>query len=187
MNRLVRDLLQLSRVEAEERVRPSDPVDLIGLIQMTLATLRAQAPAGGIEVRFDLPAERPTVPGGADQVTQVFHGLIENAIKYGAPHSVVRVVITPVAGVSGPMVQVDVIDQGEGIPAIHLPRLTERFYRVDAHRSRERGGTGLGLALVSRIVADHEGWISVDSGPGRTVFRISLPRAAQNELEQEKL
>jgi two-component system, OmpR family, phosphate regulon sensor histidine kinase PhoR len=174
MNRLVRDLLQLSRVEAEERVRPSDPVDLVGLIQMTLATLRPQVEAAGIEIRFELPAERPTVPGDADQLTQVFHNLIENAIKYGAPQSMVSISIAPVAGVSGPMVQVDVIDQGEGIPAIHLPRLTERFYRVDAHRSRERGGTGLGLAIVQR----HRGRLLVESAVGEgSTFSVLLPVA----------
>ncbi len=178
MNRLVRDLLQLSRVEAEERVRPSDPVDLAGLIQMTLATLRPQAQAAEIEVQFEAPVDKPVVPGDADQLTQVFHNLIENAIKYGAPQSLVRVTIAPFAGASGPMVQVDVIDQGEGIPAIHLPRLTERFYRVDAHRSRERGGTGLGLAIVKHIVQRHRGRLLVESAVGEgSTFSVLLPRS----------
>ena len=181
MNRLVRDLLQLSRVEAEERVRPSDPVDLAGLIQMTLATLRPMSRAAGIDVRFEPPAERPVIQGDADQLTQVFHNLIENGIKYGAPQTVVRVVMFSLQAPSGPMVRVDVIDQGEGIPAIHLPRLTERFYRVDTHRSRERGGTGLGLAIVKHIVQRHRGRLLVDStiGEGST-FSVLLPVGQPN-------
>jgi two-component system, OmpR family, phosphate regulon sensor histidine kinase PhoR len=180
MNRLVRDLLQLSRVEAEERVRPSDPVDLAGLIQMTVATLRPQALAAGIDVQFEVPDEKPIVPGDADQLTQVFHNLIENGIKYGARQSVLRVVMTVVAATPGPMVQVDIIDQGEGIPAIHLPRLTERFYRVDAHRSRERGGTGLGLAIVKHIVQRHRGRLLVESAVGEgSTFSVLLPAEQQ--------
>ncbi len=176
MNRLVRDLLQLSRVEAEERIRPSDPVDLGSLIQMTLATLRPQAEAAGIEVLFDAPDNRMIVPGDPDQLTQVFHNLIENGIKYGAQESVVRVSMSDAEGPTGPTVRVDVKDQGEGIPAIHLPRLTERFYRVDAHRSRDRGGTGLGLAIVKHIVQRHRGRLVIDSVVGQgSTFSVHLP------------
>ena len=178
MNRLVRDLLQLSRVEAEERVRPADPVDLVALIQMTVATLRPQAQAAQIDVQFEPSGEKLIVPGNADQLTQVFHNLIENGIKYGAAQSVLRVAMTVVDAPTGQMVQVDVIDQGDGIPAIHLPRLTERFYRVDTHRSREQGGTGLGLAIVKHIVQRHRGRLLVESAVGEgSTFSVLLPRS----------
>jgi two-component system, OmpR family, phosphate regulon sensor histidine kinase PhoR len=177
MNRLVRDLLQLSRVEAEERIRPSDPVDLTLLIQMTIATLRPQAEAAGVDVVFDPPAQKMIVPGDPDQLTQVFHNLIENGIKYGAPQTMVDVSMSDADGPVGPMVRVDVKDRGEGIPAIHLPRLTERFYRVDAHRSRERGGTGLGLAIVKHIVQRHRGRLVIASVEGQgSTFSVLLPR-----------
>ena len=176
MNRLVRDLLQLSRVEAEERIRPSDPVDLANLIQMTLATLRPMARAAGVELHFAPPEARPVVPGDADQLTQVFHNLIENGIKYGAPQTTVQVTLTRVGAVAGPMARIDVTDQGEGIPVMHLPRLTERFYRVDAHRSRDRGGTGLGLAIVKHIVQRHRGRLLIDSTVGQgSTFTVLLP------------
>jgi two-component system, OmpR family, phosphate regulon sensor histidine kinase PhoR len=178
MNRLVRDLLQLSRVEAEERIRPSDPVDLASLILMTIATLRPMSRTAGVEVRLDVPAEKFIIPGDADQLTQVFHNLLENGIKYGASQSVVQVTLASAAGTAGPMVRVDVVDQGEGIPAIHLPRLTERFYRVDAHRSRDKGGTGLGLAIVKHIVQRHRGRLSVQSTLGKgSTFSVFLPAA----------
>jgi two-component system, OmpR family, phosphate regulon sensor histidine kinase PhoR len=176
MNRLVRDLLQLSRVEAEERIRPSEPVDLASLIQMTVATLRPMSRAAEIDVQFEPPAEKLVIPGDADQLTQVFHNLIENGIKYGAPQTAVRVAISQAQGQGGPIVRVDVMDEGDGIPAIHLPRLTERFYRVDAHRSRERGGTGLGLAIVKHIVQRHRGRLLIDSTVGEgSTFSVLLP------------
>ncbi len=176
MNRLVRDLLQLSRVEAEERIRPADPVDLASLIQMTVATLRPMSRAAGIDVQFEMPAEKPVIPGDPDQLTQVFHNLIENGIKYGAPQTAVRIVLSAAEGPNGALVRIDVIDEGDGIPAIHLPRLTERFYRVDAHRSRERGGTGLGLAIVKHIVQRHRGRLLIDSTVGEgSTFSVLLP------------
>jgi two-component system phosphate regulon sensor histidine kinase PhoR len=115
----------------------------------------------------------------ADQITQVLHNLIENAVKYGAAGGRVRVALQalPVdAGLRGPALQITVQDWGEGIDPIHLPRLTERFYRVDSHRSRERGGTGLGLAIVKHIVNRHRGRLRIDSerGGGST-FVILLP------------
>jgi two-component system, OmpR family, phosphate regulon sensor histidine kinase PhoR len=179
MHRLVRDLLQLSRVEAEERVRPLEHVDLGALIQMTLATLRPTAQTAGVGLQFEMPAHKAVVIGDPDQLTQVFHNLIENGIKYGRRDT--SVVISIRAGASGQtaMVQVDVRDQGDGIAAIHLPRLTERFYRVDAHRSRERGGTGLGLAIVKHIVQRHRGRLTIQSVEGQgSTFSVLLPRDA---------
>ena len=179
MTRLVKDLLSLSRVEAEERRRPAGRVDLSALTQSTIATLKPLAMEAAVTVEL-LGAEAPVpVPGDSDQLTQVFHNLIENAIKYGGGGKVVTVRVTPLAeaaGMRGRAVEVAVQDRGEGIDAIHLPRLTERFYRVDNHRSREKGGTGLGLAIVKHIVNRHRGRLRIESVKGEgSTFAVVLP------------
>jgi two-component system phosphate regulon sensor histidine kinase PhoR len=176
MNRLVRDLLQLSRVESEERVRPRESVDLAAVLKSTAATVRSAAEEK--ESRIVIAgAEAPVwVTGDADQLTQVFLNLMENAVKYGARGQEVRVDIRRETSYRGPVIRVDVADRGEGIEAIHLPRLTERFYRVDTHRSRAEGGTGLGLAIVKHIVNRHRGWLKIDSKRGEgSVFSVILP------------
>jgi two-component system phosphate regulon sensor histidine kinase PhoR len=174
MNRLVRDLLQLSRVEAEERVRPKDEVDLKPLLEGVISSLQGVAERTGD--RVELTGDPARVPGDADQLTQVFTNLVENALKYGAEGQVVRVSLTPEETVRGPAVRVEVADQGEGIDPVHLPRLTERFYRVDSHRSREMGGTGLGLAIVKHIVSRHRGFLRIESEPGEgSRFSVVLP------------
>ena len=174
MNRLVRDLLQLSRVEAEERVRPKEAVELRGLLEGVISSLRGVADKKGD--RVDLSGDPVTLPGDADQLVQVFTNLIENALKYGASGQVVRVSLSAEETVRGPAVRVEVADQGEGIDPVHLPRLTERFYRVDTHRSREMGGTGLGLAIVKHIVSRHRGWLRVESKVGEgSRFSVVLP------------
>jgi two-component system phosphate regulon sensor histidine kinase PhoR len=183
MNRLVSDLLQLSRVEAAERVRPSDPVDLGQVLAMTLTAVRPLAEAAGVELQFDAPRAL-MVPGDADQLTQVFQNLIENAVKYGGAGK--RVTITLAQGEKG--AEVSVRDFGEGIPAIHIPRLTERFYRVDSHRSREKGGTGLGLAIVKHIVNRHRGRLLIDSTEGKgSTFTVILPEIRDIRAAQAKI
>lgn len=174
MNRLVRDLLQLSRVEAEERVRPKEKVELRGLLEGVISSLAGVAEKSGD--RVELTGDPVTVPGDADQLVQVFTNLVENALKYGGTGQVVRVSLTPEETVRGPAVRVEVADEGEGIDPVHLPRLTERFYRVDSHRSREMGGTGLGLAIVKHIVSRHRGWLRVESVVGEgSRFSVVLP------------
>ena len=174
MNRLVRDLLQLSRVEAEERVRPKDKVELVPLLEGVISSLQGVAEKTG--ARVELKGDPVTVPGDADQLVQVFTNLIENALKYGKAGQVVRVSLTPEETVRGPAVRVEVADEGEGIDPVHIPRLTERFYRVDGHRSREMGGTGLGLAIVKHIVSRHRGWLRVESMVGEgSRFSVVLP------------
>lgn len=176
MNRLVQDLLHLSRVEAEERVRPREPVDLSALVRGVVERLRPMAEGLGATVVLEgLDAAR-VVPGDADQLVQVFTNLVENGLKYGAAGQVLRVAAAAEETVRGPAVKISVIDRGEGIEAVHLPRLTERFYRVDSHRSREKGGTGLGLAIVKHIVARHRGWLRIESVRGEgSVFSVVLP------------
>jgi two-component system phosphate regulon sensor histidine kinase PhoR len=174
MIRLVRDLLQLSQVEAGERLRPRDPVELRLLLERVIGSLRPVAEETGD--RVELLGDPVTVPGDQDQLTQVFTNLIENALKYGAEGQSVRVTLSREDTVRGAAVRVEVADEGEGIDPIHIPRLTERFYRVDAHRSREMGGTGLGLAIVKHIVGRHRGWLKIDSAAGEgSRFSVILP------------
>jgi len=180
MTRLVADLLTLSRVEANERVRPREVVALGDVIRTTLAALRPQIEDGAIRINFDEGAGGHRLVGDRDQLTQVFHNLIENAIKYGGAGGKVCILVRDHAampGFAGPAISVEVIDRGEGIDPIHIPRLTERFYRVDTHRSREMGGTGLGLAIVKHIIQRHRGRLSIRSARGEgSTFTVLLPR-----------
>jgi len=177
MNRLVRDLLHLSRVEAEERVRPSDEVDLAALLRTAASSLRPVAEAAQVRLRLEGAEAELLLRADRDQMMQVMTNLIENAVKYGsAPGGEVRVTLGRETGPRGPQLRLLVADQGEGIDAIHLPRLTERFYRVDGHRSREKGGTGLGLAIVKHIVNRHRGRLLIESEKGKgSRFSVLLP------------
>lgn len=179
MNRLVGDLLSLSRVEADERVRPTALVDLSAVLKGALQTLAPVAEARSVTLIRDGETGPLRLPGDPDQLTQVFANLVENAIKYGAEGGEVRVSVERIAheaALRGPAVRVTVSDQGEGIDPIHIPRLTERFYRVDTHRSREQGGTGLGLAIVKHIVARHRGRMRIESAKGQgSRFSVILP------------
>ncbi len=176
MNRLIGDLLQLSRVESEERIRPTERVDLQALVAGAVATLRPLAESAGVVVEMTGETGPLPLPGDADQITQVLVNLIENAVKYGGAGGRVGIHIGREALPRGPGIRVDVADQGEGIDAVHLPRLTERFYRVDGHRSREKGGTGLGLAIVKHIVQRHRGRIRIESERGKgSTFTFILP------------
>ena len=179
MNRLVGDLLSLSRVEGQERVRPREDVELVGLIQSVLRTLKPLADEAGVALEPQIAPERVDMIGDPDQLMQVFTNLIENAIKYGASGK--RVVVRldavdrdPALRAQG--VRVHITDFGPGIAPVHLPRLTERFYRADNHRSRALGGTGLGLAIVKHIINRHRGRLRVESDLGKgTQFTVILP------------
>ncbi|UWQ43146.1 two-component sensor histidine kinase [Leisingera aquaemixtae] len=177
MNRLVGDLLSLNRVESEERVRPKQTVDLTAHLASTLKTLQPVAEARGVQINLEAPDEAVSVTGDPDQLQQVFTNLVENAVKYGGDQ--VRVVLSRTdrdPSVRAAAARVHVIDNGPGIDPVHLPRLTERFYRADSHRSREMGGTGLGLAIVKHIVNRHRGRLRVDSELGQgSVFTVILP------------
>ncbi len=179
MNRLVGDLLSLSRVEAEERRRPTAEVDLSVVLKGVVQTLAPVAEAGGVALLREGVETGLKLVADPDQLTQVFTNLIENAIKYGGGGGEVRVSVEQIAHepvLRGPALKVVVADKGEGIEAIHLPRLTERFYRVDTHRSREQGGTGLGLAIVKHIVARHRGRLKIESERGKgSRFCVFLP------------
>ncbi len=179
MSRLVRDLLSLSRVEAEERLRPVGRVDLAAIAGSAVAMLRPLAEEAGVGLLLE-GAEMPRpVIGDADQMVQMLHNLIENAIRYGGSGGEVRVSLGPAAAepwLPEGGVAVAVADRGEGIDPVHLPRLTERFYRVDPHRSQAAGGTGLGLAIVKHIVNRHRGRLRIESRRGEgSTFTVLLP------------
>jgi len=181
MNRLIQDLLSLSRVEAEERVRPTERVEIGRVASMALATLRPMAAEHGVTVTTEGLDRGAMVRGDPDQLAQVFTNLIENALKYGRRGGLVRVTLEerdhePM--LLGPAVAVAVSDDGDGIDPVHISRLTERFYRVDSHRSREMGGTGLGLAIVKHIVNRHRGRLRITSEPGQGArFEVQIPAA----------
>ncbi len=179
MTRLVDDLLSLSRVEEDERVRPREHVDLAALLSSVIKGLEPQAESAGVTVTLAGAGQDEMVPGDAGQLVQVFTNLVENGIKYGAAGKSVTVTLSPKEQhprLRAEGVQISVADQGEGIASHHLARLTERFYRVDNHRSREVGGTGLGLAIVKHIVNRHRGRLLIESEQGEgTTVSVFLP------------
>ncbi|MFK7755156.1 MAG: sensor histidine kinase [Sedimentitalea sp.] len=179
MNRLVGDLLSLSRVEGDERVRPSATLDLCAHLSSTLKSITPLAESSDVALVLTLPDSRVEVQGDGDQLHQVFSNLIENAIKYGGSGGRVDVTLTASdhdPALRGPGARIQVSDKGPGIDPLHLPRLTERFYRADNHRSRELGGTGLGLAIVKHIINRHRGRLRVQSDLGQgATFTVVLP------------
>ena len=180
MNRLVDDLLSLSRVESDERMRPIEQVELNGLLQSCIITMAASAKSEKVDMTLlgDESSEY-FIQGDEDQLRQVFNNLLENAIKYGGANGRITVGIELVdhdATLRGPAICLCVCDTGPGIDPLHIPRLTERFYRVDSHRSRAVGGTGLGLAIVKHIVNRHRGRLAIASTPCEgTAFSVLLP------------
>jgi len=185
MGRLVDDLLSLSRIELKEHTPPTASVDLGVTLAALKAALDRPSEARRMPIVLDLPSGLPKIAGDADELTQVFQNLIDNAIKYGKAGTEVRVVAGEAAQVPPSFpdprrraVAVSVTDTGEGIAREHLSRLTERFYRVDVGRSRDLGGTGLGLAIVKHIVSHHRGAMVVDSEVGHgSTFTVFLPVA----------
>ena len=176
MARLVEDLLSLSRIELDEHTAPTETVK-IGPILGQVAEIMS-LPAGDKNVRLDLDLadDLPAICGDSDQLTQLFQNLIDNAIKYGRAASAIQIQATTATLAGAPAIAVSVADHGDGIPAHHIPRLTERFYRVDTGRSRARGGTGLGLAIVKHVVNRHRGHLRIHSTPGEgSVITVLLP------------
>jgi two-component system phosphate regulon sensor histidine kinase PhoR len=186
MSRLVDDLLALSRIELNEHTPLEDDVDLAKLIGQVTETLAARAREMNMSIEVDIPADIPVIRGDKDDLIKVFQNLIDNAVKYGADGTPVTVrarlmhkdIPPAMAGVRT-AVAVAVEDRGEGIPPEHVPRLTERFYRVDTARSRQLGGTGLGLAIVKHVLNRHRGALVIDSKVGRgSTFSVYLPLVA---------
>lgn len=184
MSRLVDDLLSLTRIEMNEHTIPSEAIDLGLIIGQVVESLGFNASARSIRIATDFSDRLPVIAGDGDELTQLFQNLIDNAVKYGGENSTVQVTaglaseVPPSLPSEGDFIAVAIRDQGEGIPPEHLPRLTERFYRVDTARSRELGGTGLGLAIVKHIASRHRGALAIDSTLGEgSVFTVYLPAA----------
>ncbi|GLI91504.1 ATP-binding protein [Methylocystis echinoides] len=173
MARLIDDLLSLSRIEQHMHVRPVEAIDLTVLVAHIVDTLTPMADEGGAPIALDLEPN-VIVPGDHDELARVIENLVENAIKYGCAEEG-RPVEISLARVGASAV-FSVRDHGPGIPAEHIPRLTERFYRVDAGKSRAKGGTGLGLAIVKHILLRHRGRLAIESSLGEgSLFRVTLP------------
>ena len=165
MSKLIDDLLSLSRIEMHQHVRPTGSIDLASLLREVREGLMTQAKAAEVEIRLTLFEGPSTTMGDRGQLYEVFENLLDNAIKYGAGGKYVEVSLAP-SGRPGFQHQVTVIDHGPGVEPEHVPRLTERFYRIDADASRKKKGTGLGLAIVKHIVNRHRGQMSIKSKPG---------------------
>jgi two-component system, OmpR family, phosphate regulon sensor histidine kinase PhoR len=175
MARLIDDLLSLSRIELNAHLRPRDRVVLLGVIEEIRDALAPMAAERHIEIALTASDPDVAIEGDRDELLRLFENLIENAIKYGASGQKVDVTVHPV---SGDKIQIDVRDYGQGIQPEHVPRLTERFYRVNAEASREAGGTGLGLAIVKHIVVRHRGRLEITSIPEEgSCFRVILDKA----------
>jgi two-component system, OmpR family, phosphate regulon sensor histidine kinase PhoR len=184
MARLIDDLLSLSRIELSAHVRPSDPVDLTSLLRQVVDGLELLAAERGVAIAVAIPEHPVTVPGDRDELLRLFENLIENGLKYGASGGKVDVALTDMSGSEMLKdVRVTVKDYGPGIAPEHLPRLTERFYRVDVGDSRAQGGTGLGLSLVKHILNRHRGRLVIESVPDRgATFTAILPKSATPDV-----
>jgi two-component system phosphate regulon sensor histidine kinase PhoR len=166
MARLIDDLLSLSRVELSAHVRPDTLVDVVAIIRQVTDGLEPLARERQVVIETSLPEAPVTIAGDREELLRVFENLIENALKYGASGG--RVVVSleqAVSAENAPEIRVKVRDFGPGIAPEHLPRLTERFYRVDVGDSRAQGGTGLGLSLVKHILNRHRGRLLIESVP----------------------
>ena len=188
MNRLIDDLLSLSRIELTEHRPPTDRVSVPELMRWVAASFEPRVTARGIRLELTAPEDLPPVVGDEDQIGQVIQNLMDNALKYGREGGTVRVTAALARAdprwPSRPGLTVAVTDDGAGIPREHLPRLTERFYRVDRGRSRAVGGTGLGLAIVKHIVNRHRGHLAIDSREGEgATFTVWLPVSMKQAVD----
>jgi len=178
MSRLVDDLLSLSRIEMREHVPPETSVDLASIAKHIVDALSPLARERGVEIVLAAQGGPFPVRGDRDELLRVVENLVENAVKYGEGGA--RVEVTLAREVRAPagdrQIVLEVRDYGPGIAPEHLPRLTERFYRVDVAQSREKGGTGLGLAIVKHIVGRHRGQLRIESEPGQGAsFKVFVP------------
>ena len=176
MLRIIEDLMSLSRIEADRFVTPDEQVEIADIVDLAIAHARNGRGTSPCEFRLEIEEGLPPVRGDRAQLSQLLDNLIANAVRYGCDRP--GAIIDISARQSGAWVLLSVADHGPGIAREHLPRITERFYRVDAGRSRESGGTGLGLAIVKHIVERHRGSLEIRSTIGiGTVVSVRLPLA----------
>jgi two-component system, OmpR family, phosphate regulon sensor histidine kinase PhoR len=179
MARLIDDLLSLSRIELRAHQRPEKPLDIVLIVRQVVDGLQTLARDRGVAISVEVLAEPLVVLGDRDELIRLFENLVENGLKYGASGKRLEITLDRAAVDGASEAQVCVRDFGPGIAAEHLPRLTERFYRVDVGESRAQGGTGLGLALVKHILNRHQGRLSIESKPGQgATFTARLPTNA---------
>lgn len=177
MSKLIDDLLSLSRIEMRQHVRPTATVDLAVLLREVADGLLGRAAEDSVTISVATPETPANVAGDRDELYEAFENLIDNAIKYGGSGGKVELELFPVSNRPGYAFAVSIVDHGAGIAAVHVPRLTERFYRVDAESSRKKKGTGLGLAIVKHILNRHRGLMAIKSQPGEgTRVEVLLPR-----------
>lgn len=178
MARLIDDLLSLSRVELSAHVRPEKLVDVVPLVRQVVDGLEPLASERQVVIDVELPQEPVVVAGDNEELLRLLENLIENGLKYGASGGRVVVSLTEPAPSDAGEIRLAVRDFGPGIAPEHLPRLTERFYRVDVGDSRAQGGTGLGLSLVKHILNRHRGRLLIESVPGHgATFTACFPAA----------
>jgi len=181
MKRLIDDLLSLSRIEMRAHLSPTQTVDLRSIASQMVETLSPLAKERGVAIQARLPGEPVLILGDRDELLRIAENLIENAVKYGESGGKVDVEVSRIAasaGGAGGRAAFSVRDYGPAIAPEHLPRLTERFYRVDVVQSRDKGGTGLGLAIVKHIVNRHRGHLEIVSEPGQGArFTVAFPEA----------
>jgi two-component system, OmpR family, phosphate regulon sensor histidine kinase PhoR len=180
MARLIDDLLSLSRIELNAHLRPDKEVDVVAIIRQVVDGLQMLARERGLDVNVTIPVERLMVLGDRDELLRALENLVENALKYAASGKRVDISLAVGDSAAGTReARIAVKDYGPGIAPEHLPRLTERFYRVDVADSRSQGGTGLGLALVKHVLNRHGGRLSIESVVGKgAMFTAHLPLAA---------
>ena len=178
MRRLIDDLLSLSRIELREHVLPDQLVSLRGVVEDVMDALTPIARDSGVELVASAPATLPSVRGERDELAQIIQNLVDNALRYAQSGKRIEINLSLETKGRREIVRLAVKDFGPGIAREHIPRLTERFYRVDAATSRARGGTGLGLAIVKHIVNRHQGTLSIESEIGKgTTFTVRIPVA----------
>ena len=186
MTRLIDDLLSLSRVEMNVHLHPTEIVDLGDVVRHVTESMTPVAKVSGIKLHVKLSPGKIPVRGERDELVQLTQNLVQNAIKYGRKKGRIDVSVTRIPGSSArrDRVSLAVEDDGPGIAPEHLPRLTERFYRVDVASSREKGGTGLGLAIVKHIVMRHRGDLQITSEPGKgSTFTVTFDEAGNDAYE----
>ncbi|WP_029041619.1 sensor histidine kinase [Cucumibacter marinus] len=176
MARLIDDLLSLSRIELRQHMRPSGTVDLVSLVGEVTEQMQPQARDAEVELKATIAVDAAEITGDHNELVQVFENLIDNAMKYGGSGGVVEIILDRATDRRNAAFVVTVRDKGPGIAPENVPRLTERFYRVDVESSRRKKGTGLGLAIVKHIVNRHRGELSISSEPGKgTAVSVYLP------------
>jgi two-component system phosphate regulon sensor histidine kinase PhoR len=184
MQQLISDLLSLSKIEMNAHSVPTDPVDIVAIIRKEAELFARLAGDKNMPIILNIHDNLPMIKGDIGEIKQIVHNLVSNAIKYGHTDTEITISANPTTEVPADwnmrnqnrVVLFSVRDRGDGIAKQHLPRLMERFYRVDSARTREIGGTGLGLAIVKGIVIRHRGVINVDSTVGEgTCFNVYLP------------